>query len=72
MTITVIGAPGKVRTLVARGLLAEAQRVRAPVRDPGKARDRLGPDTRLEIITGDPGTPADLEAAFWGADTSGR
>jgi len=42
--------------------------VRALVRDPGKARDRLGPDSRLEIITGDLGTPADLEAAFRGAD----
>ncbi len=42
--------------------------MRALVRDPGKARDRLGPDSRLEIITGDLGTPADLEAAFRGAD----
>src|SRR6266487_5250084 len=70
MTITVIGATGKVGTLVARGLLAEGQRVRALVRDPGKARDRLGPDSRLEIITGDLGTPADLEAAFRGADAA--
>ena len=36
MTITVIGATGKVGTLVARGLLAGGQRVRALVRDPGK------------------------------------
>jgi len=64
MTITVIGATGNVGTLVARRLLAEGQRVRALVRDPDKARDRLGPDSRLEIITGDLGTPADLEAAF--------
>src|SRR5712691_9990256 len=70
MTITVIGATGKVGALVARGLLAEGQRVRALVRDPGKARDRLGPDSRLEIITGDLGTPADLEAAFRGADAA--
>jgi len=41
--------------------------VRTLARDPGKARDRLGPDSRLEIITGDLGTPADLEAAFRGA-----
>jgi len=67
MTITVIGATGNVGTLVARRLLAEGQRVRALVRDPDKARDRLGPDSRLEIITGDLGTPADLEAAFRGA-----
>ena len=46
MTITVIGATGNVGTLVARGLLAEGQRVRALVRDPGNARDRLGPDSR--------------------------
>ena len=45
MTITV-GATGNVGTLVARGLLAEGQRVRALVRDPGNARDRLGPDSR--------------------------
>jgi len=70
MTITVIGATGKVGTLVARGLLAEGQRVRTLARDPGKARDRLGPDSRLEIITGDLGTPADLEAAFRGADAA--
>jgi len=70
MTITVIGATGKVGTLVARGLLAEGQRVRALVRDPGRARDRLGPDSRPEIITGDPGTPADLEAAFRAADAA--
>jgi len=70
MTITVIGATGNVGTLVARGLLAEGQRVRALVRDPGKARDRLGPDSRLEIITGDLGTPADLEAVFRGADAA--
>ena len=31
MTITVIGATGKVRTLVAHGLLAKGQRVRALV-----------------------------------------
>ena len=48
MTITVIGATGKVGTLVARGLLAEGQRVRALVRDPGKAHDRLDPDSRPE------------------------
>jgi NAD(P)H dehydrogenase (quinone) len=70
MTITVIGATGNVGTLVARGLLAEGRRVRALVRDPGKARDRLGPDSRLEIITGVLGTPADLEAAFRGADAA--
>jgi uncharacterized protein YbjT (DUF2867 family) len=70
MTITVIGATGNVGTLVARGLLAEGQRVRALVRDPGKARDWLGPDSRLEIITGDLGTPADLEAVFRGADAA--
>jgi uncharacterized protein YbjT (DUF2867 family) len=69
MTITV-SATGNVGTLVARGLLAEGQRVRALVRDPGKARDRLGPDSRLEIITGDLGTPADLEAVFRGADAA--
>jgi uncharacterized protein YbjT (DUF2867 family) len=46
MTITVIGATGNVGTLVARGLLAEGQRVRALVRDPGNARDRLSPDSR--------------------------
>ena len=62
MTITVISATGNVGTLVARGLLAEGQRMRALVRDPGKARDRLSPDYRLEIITGDLGTPANLEA----------
>jgi nucleoside-diphosphate-sugar epimerase len=49
MTITVIGATGKVGTLVARGLLAEGQRVRTLVRDPGKARDRLDPDSRPKI-----------------------
>jgi hypothetical protein len=70
MTITVLGATGKLGTLVARGLLAEGQRVRALVRDPGKARDRLGPDSRLEIITGDLGTPAGLEGAFRGADAA--
>jgi NAD(P)H-binding len=70
MTITVIGATGKVGTLVARGLLAKGQRVLTLARDPGKARDRLGPDSRLEIIPGDLGTPADLEAAFRGADAA--
>jgi uncharacterized protein YbjT (DUF2867 family) len=49
MTITVIGATGNVGTLVARGLLAEGQRVQTLVRDPGKAGDRLGLDRRLEI-----------------------
>jgi len=44
--------------------------VRTLARDPDKARDRLGSDSRLEIITGDLGTPADLEAAFQGADAA--
>ena len=44
--------------------------MRTLARDPGKARDRLGPDSRLEIIMGDLGTPADLEAAFRGADAA--
>jgi nucleoside-diphosphate-sugar epimerase len=40
MTITLLGATGKAGTLVARGLLAEGQRVRALVRD--QARPATG------------------------------
>jgi NAD(P)H-binding len=67
MTITVLGGTGKVGSLVARGLLQEAQAVRVLVRNPGKARDLLGSDPRLQIIAGALDNPSDLDAALHGA-----
>ena len=69
MTITVIGATGR----SARWWLAGCWR-RAAGADPGP-RPRQGPRSARprfpsEIITGDRGTPADLEAAFQGADAA--
>lgn len=64
--ILVTGATGNVgRPLV--GLLAEAGvPFRAFVRDPGRARDLLGPD--VELVRGDFAEPATLESALEGVE----
>lgn len=64
--ILVTGATGNVGTPLV-GLLVEAGvPFKALVRDPGRARDSLGPE--VELVRGDFAEPATLEAAFDGAE----
>jgi uncharacterized protein YbjT (DUF2867 family) len=64
--IVVTGATGQAGSEVARALTARGARVRAFVRDPGKARHKLGEDVELAI--GDLADPRSVHAALDGAD----
>jgi uncharacterized protein YbjT (DUF2867 family) len=64
--ILVIGATGTVGRLVVRRLTARGEQVRALVRDPDTARQRLG--DRVQYIVGDLDRPATLAPALAGAN----
>ncbi|MFI2710737.1 NAD(P)H-binding protein [Micromonospora sp. NPDC018662] len=64
--ILVTGATGRVGTELVRLLDRAGVRPRALVRDVERARTRLG--DRAELVAGDLGRPADLDAALAGVD----
>ena len=64
--IVVTGATGNAGSEVVRALAARGERVRAFVRDPGRARQVLGEG--VELAVGDFGDPASVRAALEGAD----
>jgi uncharacterized protein YbjT (DUF2867 family) len=64
--ILIIGATGTVGSLVLRQLTATGERFRALVRDPEKARERLG--DLFEYVAGDLDRPDTLAAALSGVD----
>ena len=64
--ILVIGATGTVGRLVVRQLTARGEQVRALVRDPDTARQRLG--DRVQYVVGDLDRPANLTPALAAAD----
>jgi len=64
--IVVTGATGNAGSEVVRALTAQGSRVRAFVRDPGKARDKLG--ELVELAVGDLADPGSVRAALEGAD----
>ena len=64
--IVVTGATGNAGSQVVRALAARGERVRAFVRDPGRARQVLGED--VELAVGDFADAASVRAALEGAD----
>jgi uncharacterized protein YbjT (DUF2867 family) len=64
--IVVTGATGNAGSEVVRALAARGERVRAFVRDPGRARQVLGEDAELAV--GDFADAASVRAALEGAD----
>ena len=64
--IVVTGATGNAGSQVVRALAARGERVRAFVRDPGRARQVLGEDAELAV--GDFADAASVRAALEGAD----
>jgi uncharacterized protein YbjT (DUF2867 family) len=64
--IVVTGATGNAGSEVVRALTARGGRVRAFVRDPGRARHVLGED--VELAVGDFADPVSVRAALEGAD----
>jgi NAD(P)H-binding len=64
MTMTIIGATGRVGSAVVRRLLETGQPVRAYVRDAGKARRIFGQPNALEIYQGRLDEPEDLAAGL--------
>ena len=64
--IVVTGATGNAGSEVVRALTARGGRVRAFVRDPGRARHVLGEN--VELAVGDFADPASVRAALEGAD----
>jgi uncharacterized protein YbjT (DUF2867 family) len=64
--IVVTGATGNAGSEVVRALTARGGRVRAFVRDPGKARHKLGGN--VELAVGDFADPGSVRTAFEGAD----
>jgi uncharacterized protein YbjT (DUF2867 family) len=64
--IVVTGATGNAGSEVVRALTARGGRVRAFVRDPGKARHQLGEN--VELAVGDFADPSSVRAALEGAD----
>jgi uncharacterized protein YbjT (DUF2867 family) len=64
--ILVIGATGTVGSEVVRQLVAAGERPRALVRDPTKARQRLG--EQIEHAVGDLDRPETIDAALGGVD----
>src|SRR4249919_3298116 len=67
--IVVTGATGNAGSEVVRALAARGGRVRAFVRDPGRARQVLaGNGGNVELAVGDFADPASVRAALEGAD----
>jgi uncharacterized protein YbjT (DUF2867 family) len=66
MTVLVTGATGNVGAAVVRELSDRGDPVRAFVRDPGAARERLG--DRVELAAGDFGDAASVRRALDGVD----
>jgi uncharacterized protein YbjT (DUF2867 family) len=66
MTILVTGATGNVGSAAVRELIGRGARVRALVRDPRGARERLGGD--VELAAGDFGDPPSLRRALHGVE----
>jgi uncharacterized protein YbjT (DUF2867 family) len=66
-TILVTGATGTVGAAVVERLGARGARTRAFVRDPERARARLGDD--VELVVGDLGDPDSIRTALRGVDT---
>ncbi|HZD01010.1 MAG TPA: NAD(P)H-binding protein [Actinomycetes bacterium] len=64
--ILVTGATGTVGSEVVRQLVSAGQRPRALVRDPSKARQRLG--GQVEHVIGDLDRPETIAAALAGVD----
>jgi uncharacterized protein YbjT (DUF2867 family) len=64
--IVVTGATGNAGSEVVRALVARGGRVRAFVRDPGAARQKLGEN--VELTVGDFADPGSVRAALDGAD----
>jgi uncharacterized protein YbjT (DUF2867 family) len=64
--IVVTGATGNAGSEVVRALTAQGSRVRAFVRDPAKARQKLGED--VDLAAGDFADPPSVRAALEGAD----
>lgn len=69
MTTAVIGATGRVGSVVVRELLARQRPVLAIVRDPAKADQLLGQPEGLEIRRAELDRLADVRSALRGADT---
>src|SRR6266571_1695273 len=67
-TIAVTGAAGNQGGAVARRMLAEGWHVRALTRDPGKPASQELAGLGAQVVPGDMEQPAQLEAAFKGAD----
>jgi uncharacterized protein YbjT (DUF2867 family) len=65
--IVVTGATGNAGSEVVRAVTARGGRVRAFVRDPAKARHKLGED--VELAVGDFADPPSVRAALAGAET---
>ncbi|MFI7149523.1 NmrA/HSCARG family protein [Nonomuraea sp. NPDC050022] len=68
ITVLVTGATGTQGSATARGLLAAGQRVRALVRDPGTPAARALAAAGAELVRGDMGDSASLDAATRGVD----
>jgi NAD(P)H dehydrogenase (quinone) len=69
MTTVIIGATGRIGGAVAQRLLSTGERVRALVRDPGKARRLFGDASRAEIISAQLDDETAVAMALAGADT---
>jgi uncharacterized protein YbjT (DUF2867 family) len=70
MTIAIIGATGRIGGAVTQGLLSTGDRVRALVRNPGKARQLLGDAPHAEILPVQLDDPEAIARALAGAGTA--
>lgn len=69
MTVTVIGATGRVGSAVVRRLVDGGAEVRALVRDPAKARRLFGEGPQVQAVGVHLDDPAAVTAALTGSDT---
>jgi NAD(P)H dehydrogenase (quinone) len=70
MTTAIIGATGRIGGAVAQRLLSTGERVRALVRNPGKARQLFGDAPHAEILPVQLDDPAAVARALAGAGTA--
>jgi uncharacterized protein YbjT (DUF2867 family) len=70
MPIAIIGATGRIGGAVAQRLLSTGERVRALVRNPGKARQLLGDVPHAEILPVQLDDPEAVARALAGAGTA--
>lgn len=70
MTVAIVGATGRIGGAVAQRLLATGERVRALVRNPGKARQLLGDVPQVEILPARLDDPEAVARALAGAGTA--